>query len=696
LSSKYRLILVGVILILAIVGAAGSYLLMNRPAIQQTTAIASSSVVTSNFLTSSSTTLPSTTAELRLIDLSNIGSNDSYLTLLDAKGVSPYIDLARDLRKLPDLSNATAVAQISLLALNAANPETREAFELVIKGGTANPADFSYSIPKYNTELEVLYWLASSRHLKYDDTLALAIALSNGIWVTIGDESVKLEVKSDVVGLLDFFRETDGLQQILGYPRLEQLPLEAKIALAWIGANSGTHGPHAITGSQSKHDSLNHRMNLAGYQWDNVDLTTLRQMRDYMRQKGWVTSSIDQTVANLEEYFYFSGFSEHFEYVVSRNTTVQVNGETVPVRNMDNANFNFQYYLKNGKAIGVCEDEMVLVSAFSKSWGIATLPMDAYWPLGDWYEGHGYTMYYGSSEAWKVYPFQIGIVFSLAQDAYITLPPLLQNEFVPKGRTAPREAAVPYPFESGEVNTKMFAPMYNITGSYLNSFKRGVATDQMKQWILYKIRPSIPTIIFTTWNPPASWAEIQDGSQDLISSQNRVVGDLDQPYVDLTKLSYSYSNGSLFFRFNLHGKMPSQSTSHVSSIWYQVLLDVDSDSTTGYKWSSDFAPDYMLQLDVEYDASTNTASVSVELREHCGGSSDFCWASVGFTQHYGRTPLVLGGVGQDFFVLTCDYQDILASSGSAIRFMARSGIMYDNQVYNDYVPDSGTVSLSLQ
>ena len=236
--------------------------------------------------------------------------------LLEANETEPYVELAKELRNLPDATNATAVAQVTYLALNATNPETKEAFELMIKGGKANPSDFSYSIPQYNTELQILYWLAAHRQLKHDDTLALAIAISNGIWITIGDQSVQLSLKKDVVDLLDYFRDTDRLQQALGYPRLEQMPLEAKIALAWLGVDTGTHGPHAITGSATKHDSLQHMMNLFGYEWDNVNITTLRQMRDYMNQKGWVTSSIDQTVSIIKDYFFFSGKSGHFRYVI--------------------------------------------------------------------------------------------------------------------------------------------------------------------------------------------------------------------------------------------------------------------------------------------------------------------------------------------------------------------------------------------
>jgi hypothetical protein len=659
--------------------------------------MSSGTTATSSTQTTTSETTSTTVVPVQWVTVGEVKSIDYYLSLLESNGTAPYVQLASELRKLPDLSNETAVAQITYLALNASNPDVKEVYELMLKGGTANAADFGYPIPQYNTELQILYWLAAQRQLKRDDTLALAIALSNGIWVTIGDNSVRTTVMKNVVDLLDYFRETDSLQRIFGYPRLEQLPLEAKIALAWLGGNTGTHGPHGITGSQTKHNALQQHMNLFGYEWDTVNATTLRQMRDYVSKQGWISSSIDLTVTTIEDYFYFSGASEHFNYVTSLDATIQVFGETVPSRLINNANFEYQYYLQHGHAIGVCEDETVLVSALLKSWGIPTLTASYYWPLKNLYGGHSNTMYYdAASTTWKVNPYQLGIPFYLVRDAYIFLPPVLQNEFVPDG-SIPREAAVPSVFQSGEVNTKMFAPMYNITGSYLNRFKSGVATAQMKQWILYRIRPPTDTTTLVKWSYQGPWAVIPDGSQDLVDQNGKVVGDLGQPYVDLSNVSYSFLNGSLFFRFSLHGKIPKWGvTANVTSIWYQVLLDSDSDSGTGYDYRSrNFTPDYMLEFYVSYDPSTNTVNASSDLVKHCGGSSDWCWAAVGFTQHFASAPLIMGGVGADSFVLTCDYQDVSASSGSTIQFFARSGIMYNSQVYNDPAPDDGTIRMTL-
>jgi hypothetical protein len=206
-------------------------------------------------------------------------------------------------------------------------------------------------------------------------------------------------------------------------------------------------------------------------------------MRDYMQKERWVTSSIDQTVANLEGHFFVNG-NGSFHRSDSWGP-ILVNGETVPAHNMNNANFNFQYYLRNGYAIGVCDDQMTLVSAFLKSWGIATLPQLSYWFQGNWYNGHSYTMYYDPSSAtWKVNPHQIDVVYGFVRDAYVFIPPILQNQWIPVD-SIPKEAVVPYPYQTGELNTRMYAPMYNTTGLHLTEFIQGVPTAEIKQWILY-------------------------------------------------------------------------------------------------------------------------------------------------------------------------------------------------------------------
>jgi len=350
--------------------------------------------------------------------------------LLESNGTSPYVQLASELRKLPDYSNATAVAQITFLALNATNPEVKEAFELMMKGGTPDPRDFAYSVPSYNTELRVLYWLACQNEFKQDDTLALAIAMVNGLWITIGDDQVARAVYNDTTQLLRFLRETNQLQEQKGYHQLEDYPLEAKLILAWQANYSPSGGrPYPLRFYVEK------RLPLAGYEWNSVSLATLRMMRDLMVQNGWVTNDVSETIANVEDYFYFDlgpggGNSRHWRYSSSESTYIDVGGQKVLNHDMNNVDFEFDYYLQHGYGIGDCGDESGLIDAFAKSWGIATtfVLRQATNETQVVYSHMSVSYYEPNLKLWKMYVQQanVGIEQPYQFTLYIFRPPVKQ------------------------------------------------------------------------------------------------------------------------------------------------------------------------------------------------------------------------------------------------------------------------------
>jgi len=206
--------------------------------------------------------------------------------------------LAKELRRLPDLTNVTAVAKIAYLALNATNPEVKEAFELMIKGGTPDPKEFSYAVPNYNTELQVLYWLACQNELKRDDTLALAVAMVNGLWVTMGNEQIRQAVHNDTNALLRFGRETSDWQRgaRLRY-NLEDYPLEAKVAWAWTGSGSAKWGvPKPLR------DYVSIRPSTEAYELNTVSPDGLSAIREYVLSKDLEKASVLDTVDSIETF----------------------------------------------------------------------------------------------------------------------------------------------------------------------------------------------------------------------------------------------------------------------------------------------------------------------------------------------------------------------------------------------------------
>jgi len=413
-----------------------------------------------------------------------------YLSLLESNGTQPCIQLAKELTKLPDLTNATAVAKITYLVLNDSNSEVREALELMLKGGTPDPRDFAYSVPSWNTELQVLYWLACRNEFKKDDTLALAIAMVNGLWVTMGDEEVKEVLKNEANLFLNFFRDTNDFQSKMGWPPLEQYSLDAKILLVWTGDNALKvgHGPHTEVGAEAPHSIFEYttrRVHLKAYRWNNVDTATLRRMQTVMLQRQWVASTIQSTYQKVEEYFLPSRSNPNWYYTATpdrRGQLVTVDGELVTPYVIHNARFLFEYFLETGMGFGVCDDQATLVSAFLKAVGTPTNYVYKLWsgtPFGD--AGHTFNIYYeGNSRLWRANHWQLstpgGTRMNITIDFYLFRPPVTQGGYL----RYVKERFYGMPMGSAYYTT---TNVPNLT--IYNMFLQGVTSVQMKQWLLY-------------------------------------------------------------------------------------------------------------------------------------------------------------------------------------------------------------------
>jgi hypothetical protein len=464
----------------AILGVVGWQQFTPQPTPPRTVTITPAVTTVSGTQTSvalSKTTVP---PQIEWIRVGEVRPVSHYVSLLESNGTQPYVQLAKELRKLPDLTNATAVAKITYLALNATNPEVKEAFELLMKGGAPDPRDYKYSVPNYNTELQVLYWLACQNEFKKDDTLALAIAMVNGLWVTIGEEQIAEAVKRDSSELLVFYRETDQLQKENGYFRLENLPLEAKTCLAWTGGYSTSGGrPYSL----KRYTKTWTKLPLKGYLWDTVSVETLKKMRDFLKTGYFVETNVDRTVATVERYFYF-GTGRRWTYTGNAENTMMVDGEEVVNHDMNNVDFEFRYYLENGKGIGDCGDESGLIDGFCKSWGIASTYVmhqsyDSEMTQIVW--SHMKVSYYEPvSKTWRICEDQLNI--GINEPYQFTLmvyrPPVIQPDYL-NYRPDP-------PFRFREYGNMCYIPPTRLTAREIKDmFSLGVATSKVKQWLLY-------------------------------------------------------------------------------------------------------------------------------------------------------------------------------------------------------------------
>lgn len=495
--------LVAILLIAVVVAAGAGYWLLTPKIPNETTSIAPQTSVltplersrtsTEWTVLGSPTTGPWATTQTLWLNVSASYPVSYYLGLLESNGTEPYVQLAKELRKLPDFTNATAVSKIVDLALNATNPEVKEAFELMIKGGTPYSGDFSYVVPNYNTELQVLYWLALQNDFKKDDTLALAVAISNGLWVTIGNDQVRDQVRNDTNAILTFFRTTNEMQMQSGYFQLENYPLDAKIELAWTGNRSPAgFGEPEFTNSQ--HALFRHsqqKVDLHVYNWDSISPATLAGMQLFAQEKRWVTGDVDRTASNIEYYFFFNedlGSSSHWYRVNpgwSNERYITIDGESVKNRGMQNVNFEFQYFLKTGNGIGHSLDEAAFMEGWLKSVGIASVGL---WPNGE-KGAHGLTGYFEpKSRTWKVDEQQVQLLEHFKDDLWtgnrdyfldVYKPPTDQIGYLKVG-TLPQSPNHDL-WDGGMVHVVQKQTLQD----YLSFLRLGISDAQMKQWLLY-------------------------------------------------------------------------------------------------------------------------------------------------------------------------------------------------------------------
>lgn len=406
-----------------------------------------------------------------------------------------HSDLAEELGKLPEFTDdnisdadVEALEDIVILAAQSTNPEVKEAFDLMLKGGTPKQRDFRYSVPSYNTELEVLFWLAEQNEFKENDTLAQAIAMVHGLWVTMGDDEVRKAVYEDANDLLNFFRETSKIQEATGYHLLENYPLEAKVYLCWRGNDLGRGGHvhyRLMSGGRVRRKAVNihilyenrrKRVTLSDYKWNNVGIDTLRKMREYVNTSRWSNRNIDRFVKNLEDYFYFS---RNWIFTQPDDAWLTYKGEKTVNHNMNNANLEFDHFLKTGKGIGVCDDEMTIVDAFLKSVGIPSGAMVRTYGTKDG-SNHTHVFYYEpSSKTWKSYGKQLSIGLSPNWNVYLFKVPVIQHNYYKYHRDNQQR----YMKMLDLYHKILRSPGYEIKEMFLV----GVPTSQMKEWLRTKM-----------------------------------------------------------------------------------------------------------------------------------------------------------------------------------------------------------------
>jgi hypothetical protein len=191
----------------------------------------------------------------------------------------------------------------------------------------------------------------------------------------------------------------------------------------------------------------------------------------------WIAQSATSTVKDIEEYFFFSGWADHWIFTQPNDSMMEFEREQTINHNMNNPNLVFEYYLTTGKGLGVCGDEASLIESLSKSWGISTIRLTrTYGAKGA--SNHDHIVYYDpATRTWKCYEKQLNIGRTGTWNVYLFTPPVIQhNYFV-------------YHSDSQQTWMKMANVYYTMQGlageSTADLFLKGVPTAEMKQWLLY-------------------------------------------------------------------------------------------------------------------------------------------------------------------------------------------------------------------
>ncbi|MEA2033750.1 MAG: hypothetical protein U9N41_09240, partial [Euryarchaeota archaeon] len=222
--------------------------------------------------------------------------------------------LEDDLNNLPKIQDGIeqeeveAIRQIANL-MRSDDPEVKQGLQLIEKYGIPPEEKghwINFETPKYNTQLEVLFWLAKENRIDKDYArVALALALDYGSVVTVGDDQVDQRVKDYVSTMYDYIKETDEILEDENLPwRAANYPLEADIGLGWsamaiyypispeVGFVYEDGLPHHTKKTIFWCDEFQDRqMDSEDFDWLFVNKSTLEEMRDWMFRNGFADLS---------------------------------------------------------------------------------------------------------------------------------------------------------------------------------------------------------------------------------------------------------------------------------------------------------------------------------------------------------------------------------------------------------------------
>nr|WP_321430973.1 hypothetical protein [uncultured Methanolobus sp.] len=345
----------------------------------------------------------------------------------DQTNVSGFLSLKNDLENLPEVIDGISpeenIAKERIFILyESEDPEVKQAFGIMEEYGVPVHT-FNYRMPDYNTQLEILFWLAEKRDITTHKRLASAIALDYGAVLSICEDDVKEDLKIYVLAMYDYFIETGEIVSL----DTEKYSLESNIALVW-GADS-ISSPYFFEAENQYPEGTTYgdinsiyspiypdwavtfcyrQMNLEDFEWYFVETDTLEEMREFLLSEKFSTENVSgsdfENIADSIDVMLSSSLEYYGDYLSAELNYIPVDGKITPGCGISNPDWQWEYFRNNGHIIGCCRDVACMDTFFLKSINIPCAKVSIHWDSF----GHQIVVFNDAenSSIWRIPPHQ--------------------------------------------------------------------------------------------------------------------------------------------------------------------------------------------------------------------------------------------------------------------------------------------------
>ncbi len=353
---------------------------------------------------------------LRILVSKNVIDGINYKDLEWVKNFNPqkgeYGYLTDDLYNLPDIKDGIndqekeAVNEFKgIVESSKTDYELKKGLYLIDEYGVPDQSMFKYVVPDHNTQLQVLLHLLEDRDIpKEYKKIALAAAIDYGAVITIGDEQVKQQVRKYVPETIDFIIETDEIVKDKGADwQAKDYPIGADVGLVW-GAG-GTMLPIPYENREAccwENTFRDRQMGLEDFKWSFVNASTLKEMREFMINKGYADEDIEKYID--------SGYKGNFSHPGREKSCepLIIDGKKVLIKHNTNPNWQWEHYKKDGYFFGICLDRALVEKTLGKSINIDGILGHVLIPRDHHIRGHTFALFYDQdNDALKTVSYEL-------------------------------------------------------------------------------------------------------------------------------------------------------------------------------------------------------------------------------------------------------------------------------------------------